>query len=148
MDFLNGRLPAFLDATFNWISAEDVAIGHWLAATKGRIGERYILGHQNLPLSEFLVLLGQVSGQRPPRLKILYFVAWCAGACGDLSARVAGRTPRARLDGVRMAQQSMRYDSRKAVDELGLPQTPLTVALEDAVHWFRENGYVKKARPR
>lgn len=125
-----------------------MAIGHWLAATKGQIGERYILGHQNLSLCEFLVLLGQVSGQRPPRIKIPYFVAWCAGAFGDLSARVTGRAPRVSLDGVRMAQQPMRYDSRRAVEGLGLPQTPLTVALEQAVHRFRENDYVKKARPR
>jgi dihydroflavonol-4-reductase len=146
VDFLNGRLPAFLEAAFNWIAVKDVAIGHWLAATQGRVGERYILGHQNLPFSDFLGLLGQVSRRRPPRMKIPYFVALCAGGCGELLARVTGQVPRASLDGVRMARQPMRYDSRKAVMELGLPQTPLQDALEQAVRWFREQGYVTNGR--
>lgn len=144
VDFLNGRLPAFLEATFNWISVEDVALGHWLAATKGRVGERYILGHQNLPFSDFLGLLGEVSRQPPPRIKIPYAVAYGAGACGELLARLTGHAPRASLDGVRMARQPMRYESRKAVEELGLPQTPLREALEQAVRWFRTHGYITK----
>lgn len=146
VDFLNGRLPAFLEAAFNWIAVKDVAIGHWLAATQGRIGERYILGHQNLPFSEFLGLLGRVSLRPTPRIKIPYLVALCAGAGGELSALVTGHVPRASLDGVRMAKQPMRYDSRKAVTELRLPQTSLQDALEEAVHWFTEHGYVKNRR--
>jgi dihydroflavonol-4-reductase len=146
VDFLNGRLPAFLDAAFNWISVEDVALGHWLAATKGRVGERYILGHQNLPLSDFLGLLGWASRQPPPRFKIPYAVAYCAGACGELLSRITGQAPRASLDGVRMARQPMRYDSRKAVEELGLPQTPLREALDQAVRWFRAHGYITNGR--
>ncbi len=144
IDFLNGRLPAFLEAAFNWISVEDVAVGHWLAATRGRVGERYILGYRNLPLSDFLDLLGWVSQHPPPRMKIPYAVAFCAGACGELLSRLSGRAPRASLDGVRMARQPMRYDSRKAVEELGLPQTPLREALDQAVRWFTAHGYVKK----
>ena len=146
VDFLNGRLPAFLEATFNWVSVKDVAIGHWLAATQGRVGERYILGHQNLPFSDFLELLGRVSQQRPPRIKIPYSLALCAGACGELLARLTGQIPRASLDGVRMAKQPMRYDSSKAVKELGLPQTPLQDAIEQAVRWFTEQGYVTRGR--
>jgi dihydroflavonol-4-reductase len=146
LDFLNGRLPAFLDAGFNWISVEDVALGHWLAATKGRVGERYILGYRNLPLSDFLELLGWVSQQPPPRLKIPYAVAYCGGACGEILSRVTGRAPRASLDRVRMARQPMRYDCRKAVEELGLPQTPLREALDQAVQWFRTHGYITNGR--
>lgn len=142
VDFLNGRLPAYLDAVFNWIAVEDVAIGHWLAADKGRIGERYILRHENRSLGEVLALLGEVSGQAPPRLKIPYAVAYVAGAMGELMGRLSGREPRASLDGVRMAGQPMRYDSRKAVKELSLPQTPLRKAMEEAVNWFRQHGYV------
>jgi dihydroflavonol-4-reductase len=146
VDFLNGRLPAFVDAILNWISVEDVAMGHWLAATKGRIGERYILGHENLPLHEFLRLLASASQQPPPRLKIPYAVAWCAGACGELVGRITGQVPHACLDGVRMARQPLRYDSRKAVTELGLPQSPLQKAIEQAVRWFTTHGYITKRR--
>jgi dihydroflavonol-4-reductase len=144
VDFLNRRLPAYLDAVFNWISVRDVAIGHWLAFTRGRIGERYILGHENLPLAQFLALLADVSHLCPPRTKIPYGVAYVAGAFGEVWGRLSGREPRASLDGVRMAGHPMRYDSSKAVKELELPQTPLRVAVEEAVMWFRTHGYVTK----
>jgi dihydroflavonol-4-reductase len=142
VDFLNGRLPAFLNAVFNFVHVGDVATGHWLAAEKGRIGERYILGGHNLSLSDFLQLLAKVSGRPAPRIKIPYAVAYMAGAVGELTGRLTGREPRASLDGVRMASLPMRYDSSKAVKELGLPQTPLEAAVEEAVHWFRQHGYV------
>jgi dihydroflavonol-4-reductase len=144
VDFLNGRLPAYVDAEFNWISVRDVAMGHWLAFQHGRIGERYILGHENLPLGHVLALLGEVSQLPPPRIKIPYAVAFLAGAFGEAWGRVSGREPRASVDGVRMAGSPMRYDSRKAVKELGLPQTALRVAMEEAVSWFRTHGYVMK----
>lgn len=144
VDFLNGRLPAFLDAVFNWVHVKDVAVGHWLAATRGKVGERYVLGHQNLPLGEFLELLAQVSGQPAPRIRIPYAVAYTAGVCGEIWGRVSGREPRASLDGVRMAGHPMRYDSSKAVKELDLPQTPLRVAVEEAVQWFRQQGYITR----
>jgi dihydroflavonol-4-reductase len=142
VDFLNGRLPAFLNAVFNFVHVGDVATGHWLAAEKGRIGERYILGGHNLSLSDFLQLLAKVSGRPAPRIKIPYAVAYMAGVVGELTGRLTGREPRASLDGVRMASLPMRYDSSKAVNELGLPQTPLEAAVEEAVHWFRQHGYV------
>ena len=137
IDFLAGRLPAYLDATFNWIAVSDVAVGHWLAASQGRVGERYILGHENLSLGEFLSLLGDVSRRRPPRMKIPYVAAWCAGVCGEFAGRLTGQVPRASLEGVRMARQPMRYDSSKAVKDLGLPQSPLRDAMDEAVAWFR-----------
>ncbi|MDT7042867.1 hopanoid-associated sugar epimerase [Candidatus Nitronereus thalassa] len=148
VDFLNGRLPAYLDAVFNWIAVEDVAFGHWLAAEKGRCGERYILGHENRSLEEVLALLGEVSGQTPPRFKIPYAVAYIAGAAGEMMGRLSGREPRASLDGVRMAGQPMRYDSRKAMSELGLPQTSLRKAMEEAVNWFRQHGYTTQGETR
>jgi dihydroflavonol-4-reductase len=144
VDFLNGRLPAFLEAVFNFIHVGDVAQGHWLAAAKGRAGERYILGGENMSLSAFLRILAKVSGQPGPRMKIPYAVAYLAGAFGELSGRFSGREPRASLDGVRMAGLPMRYDSGKAVRELGLPQTPLTEAVNEAVQWFRQQGYVPR----
>jgi dihydroflavonol-4-reductase len=142
VDFLNGRLPAYLDAVFNFVHVGDVATGHWLAADKGRVGERYILGGQNVSLSDFLQILAKVSGRSAPRMKIPYAVAYMAGLFGGLAGRLTGREPRASLDGVRMAGLPMRYDNSKAVRELGLPQTPLQAAAEEAVQWFRQHGYV------
>ena len=144
VDFLNGRLPAFVDAELNWIDVADVAEGHRLAAEAGRTGERYILGHRNMMLRDFLQLLAEVSGRPAPRMKIPYAVAYMAGAAGELWGRVTGREPRASLDAVRMAASPMRYEGGKAVKELGLPQSPIRAAMEDAVRWFRAGGYVEK----
>ncbi|MDH4369149.1 MAG: NAD-dependent epimerase/dehydratase family protein [Nitrospira sp.] len=146
VDFLNGRLPAYLDALFNWVHVGDVGMGHWLAAEKGRVGERYILGHENLLLGDFLQILSQVSGRPAPRMKIPYAVAWMAGAVGELTGRLSEREPRATLDGVRMASIPMRYDSSKAIKELGFPQTPLRTAAAEAVEWFRTHGHVTTGR--
>jgi len=147
VDYLTGRLPAFLNTDLNWVSVEDVAAGHWLAAKEGRIGERYILGHANLSLGEFLGILANVSGQPAPKIRIPYAVAWMAALVGNFYGRFTAREPRATLDGVRMARASMRYDSRKAVKQLGFPQTPIPVAVAKAVEWYRENGYTNKGGP-
>ena len=144
VDFLNGRLSAFVDAEFNWIDVADVVRGHWLAMEKGRVGRRYILGHRNMKLGEFLRLLAKVSGLPAPRWRIPYAVAYAAGVAGESWGRLSRRAPRAGLDAVRMAGCPMRYDSGRAVSELGLPQSPLEAAMEEAVHWFRANGYVTK----
>ncbi len=148
VDFLNGRLPAFLNAIFNFVHVDDVAHGHWLAADKGRVGERYILGHRNMSLGEVLEILAAVSEQAAPRMKIPYAVAYMAGAFGELSGRLTGHEPRASLDGVRMAGHPMRYDSGKAEKELGLPRTPVETAIEEAVQWFRQHGYVTRGGTR
>jgi dihydroflavonol-4-reductase len=142
VDFLNGRLPAYLDTVFNCVHVGDISMGHWLAAEKGRVGERYILGHQNLPLGDFFQILAQVSGRPAPRMKIPYAIARMAGVIGERTGRLSGREPRATLDGVRMASIPMRYNSSKAIKELGFPQTPLHKAAEEAVTWFRTNGHV------
>ncbi len=144
VDFLNGRLPGFLEAAFNFVPVRDVAMGHWLAATSGRVGERYILGGANIPLSEFLEILARTSRQPAPKMKIPYALAYLAGLFGDLSGGLTGREPRATRDGVRMARVPMLFDSGKAVKELGFSQTPLTKAAEEAVQWFRQHGYVTR----
>lgn len=141
VDYLNGRLPAILDTNLNWVSVEDVAAGHWLAAQKGSIGERYILGHANLSLGEFFVILAEVSGKPAPKVRIPYAVAWMAAVVGNFSGRITAREPQATLEGVRMAGLPMQYDSRKAIEQLGFPQTPLSRAAAEAVEWFRKNGY-------
>jgi dihydroflavonol-4-reductase len=142
LDFLKGRLPAFLDAVFNFVDVRDVAFGHWLAAIKGQVGQRYILGHETISLSAFLEMLSTASGLPVPRIKIPYAVAYLAGAFGELFGRATGRESRATLDGVRMAGIPMHYDSSKAVKELGLPQTPVYQAVMEAVRWYRQQGYV------
>jgi dihydroflavonol-4-reductase len=141
VDFLNGKMPGYVDTGLNFVDVEDVAQGHWLAAQKGKIGERYILGNQNMTLKEFLTLLAKVSNRAAPRFRIPYAVAWMAGAVSTGLASLTGKEPLIPLDGVRMAHAPMYYDASKAVRELGLSQTPIETALQKAVAWFRENGY-------
>jgi dihydroflavonol-4-reductase len=143
VDFLNGKLPAYIETGMNFVDVEDVAAGHWLAVEKGKVGERYILGHENLTLKDFLSLAGKVAKRPAPRFRIPYTLAWLAGAVSTGISSMTGREPRIPLDGVRMAHTPMYYDARKAVRDLGLPQTSIETALWKAVAWFRMNGYVK-----
>jgi len=142
VDFLNGKMPAYVDTGMNFVDVEDVAEGHWLAAQKGRIGERYILGNQNLTLKDFLGLVARIGGRPAPKIQIPYTVAWLAGAISTGLASLTGKPPTIPLDGVRMAHAPMYYSSAKAIHELGLPQTPIDVAVEKAVRWFKEHHYV------
>jgi dihydroflavonol-4-reductase len=137
VDFMRGRMFASLRTGLNVVHVRDVARGHLLAARKGRIGERYILGHANLALREIFGLLAAITGRRPPRLTIPYAVAWLGAACLEGGARLTGRVPQVPLTAVRMARKRMFFDPAKAVRELGLPQTDVRQALEDAVEWFR-----------
>ena len=142
VDFMRGRMFASLDTGLNLVHVRDVARGHLLAARHGRIGERYILGHANLPLREIFGLLAAITGRRPPRLTMPYAVAWLGAACLEGGARLTGRVPPVPLNAVRMARKRMYFDPSKAVRELGLPRTDVRQALEDAVAWFRAHGYV------
>jgi dihydroflavonol-4-reductase len=143
VDFLNRKMPGYVETGLNFVDVEDVAAGHWLAAEKGKIGERYILGNRNMTLKEFLDALAKVSGLPAPRFKIPYAVAWMAGAVSTSLSYLTNKEPAIPLNGVRMAHEPMYYDASKAVRELGLPQTPVEKALEKSVKWFRENGYAK-----
>jgi dihydroflavonol-4-reductase len=144
VDFLNHRMPAYLDTGLNWVHVRDVAIGHILAAREGRIGERYILGHAdgNWTMQQALSALAEISGMPAPRTRIPYVVALMAAYLNEAASRVTGRPPRAPLAGVRMAKHKMYFSPAKAIRELGLPQTPPKQGLADAVEWFRANGYV------
>ena len=146
VDFLNRRLPAYLDTGLNWVHVRDVAIGHILAAQKGRVGERYILGNAdgNWTMRETLAALKDITGIPAPGIRIPYWVALAAGHVSEGIARVTGKPPRAPLAGVRMARYKMWFNPAKAIRELGLPQTPVKQAMTEAVEWFRANGYVKK----
>ncbi|MEE8425026.1 MAG: hypothetical protein V3S11_04320, partial [Elusimicrobiota bacterium] len=141
VNFLNRRMPSYIDTGLNVVHVGDVAEGHYLAALKGRIGERYILGGENLSLKSILEILSEETGLPAPRFQTPYAVAWLFGAVDTARARLFGGTPMAPLDAIRMARYRMYYDSSKAVEELGLPQTPARTALRDAADWFRSNGY-------
>ena len=145
VDFLNHRMPAYLDTGLNWVHVRDVAIGHILAAQNGSIGERYILGHAkgNWTMQEAFAVLEEVTGIRAPTLRIPYSVALGAAYANEALSWFTGRPPKAPLAGVRMAKHKMYFNPAKAIRELGLPQTPPKQALADAAEWFRQNGYVK-----
>jgi dihydroflavonol-4-reductase len=146
VDFLNRAMPAYLDTGLNWVHVRDVAIGHILAAGKGRIGERYILGNAegNWTLREAFGVLEQITGIPGPKLRVPFFVALSAAHVDEALSRLTGKPPKAPLAGVRMAKYKMFFNPAKAIRELGLPQTPPRQALADAVEWFRTNGYVKR----
>jgi len=141
VDFLNGRMPSYIDTGLNIIHVRDAAMGHYLAALKGKVGERYILGGENLTLEEILRMLSGLTGLPAPRFKTPYAVAWAVGAVDTVRLRLFGGEPIAPLDAVRMAKHKMFYDPAKAVRELGLPRTPAREALRDAAEWFCANGY-------
>lgn len=138
LDFLNGRLPAYVDTGLNLVDVRDVARGHWLAASRGRVGERYLLGAENLALREILRELADISGRRAPRIRLPYSLAWTAGAACHAWSRLSGRPPAVPIEGVRMARYRMFADCSKARRELGFHPGPVRPALERAVAWFSE----------
>jgi len=133
-DFLAGRLPAYLDTGMNVVDVDDVAEGHWLAFHRGRRGERYILGHANLTMRELLALLAKASGRAAPRVRLPHALALALAYGGKLLGRA--RVP---LEGVRTAREIRFASCARAVHELGLPQTPVHIALEKAVRWFERS---------
>ncbi|MFQ5521102.1 MAG: hopanoid-associated sugar epimerase [Candidatus Methylomirabilia bacterium] len=146
VDFLAGRLFATLDTGLNLIHVRDVARGHILAAEKGRVGEKYILGHRNCSLEEIFGLLARITRRPAPRHRVPYSLAWLGALAMESMAHLSGRPPRVSLTAVRMAKKRMFFDATKAVRELGLPQIPVEQALEDAVRWFVAHGYAPAPR--
>jgi dihydroflavonol-4-reductase len=141
VDFLNGRLPAYVDTGLNLVDVRDVALGHLLAAERGRPGENYILGAVNLTLRQMLELLSRMTGRHPPRLKLPHWIPLAIAHLEEPFARWLGRDPRVPLNGVRMSKSVMFFDASKAVRELGFPQSPIEPAFERAVNWFSEHDY-------
>jgi|SRR5579863_3243802 len=141
VDFVRGKMPAYLDTGLNVVDVRDVADGHVAACERGRVGERYILGAENLTLQQIFVSLGEIAGRPAPKMQVPYAVAYAAGAISTAWAGMTGREPRAPLDGVRMARKKMWVRHDKAARELGYAPGPARVALERAVEWFRGNGY-------
>jgi dihydroflavonol-4-reductase len=145
VDFLNRAMPAYLDTGLNWVHVRDVATGHMLAAEKGRLGERYILGNAegNWTMKEAFAVLEQITGVAAPKMRIPYAVALGAAYANEAISSITHKEPKAPLAGVRMAKYKMFFNPAKAIRDLGLPQTPAKQALADAAEWFRANGYVK-----
>jgi dihydroflavonol-4-reductase len=145
VDFLNRQMPAYLDTGLNWVHVRDVAVGHILAAERGRPGERYILGNAegNWTMREAFQVLQEITGVPAPKFQIPYGIALAAAHVDECISRLTRKAPKAPLAGVRMARYKMFFNPAKAIRELGLPQTPPRQALADAVDWFRANGYLK-----
>ncbi|HUN59606.1 MAG TPA: hopanoid-associated sugar epimerase [Candidatus Binataceae bacterium] len=141
-DFLNRRMPAYIDTGLNLAPVEDIARGHLLAAERGRIGEKYVLGGENLTLAEMLDRLAQLSGLPAPRYKIPYGVALAFAYGAEALSRVTLRPPRASLTEVRMARKRMFFDDAKARQELGYNPGSVNEALRRAITFFRSHGYV------
>jgi len=141
VDFLLGRMPAYVDTGLNLVDVRDVARGHLAAAERGRSGERYILGARNLTLREILEELARLGGRPAPRVRIPYAVAWTYAAAGTALASLTGREPRAPLDAVRMSRKKMWVRTDKAQRELDFAPGPVEEALRRAIEWFRENQY-------
>jgi len=139
----NGGMPAYVDTGLNLVHVDDVASGHLLALEKGRSGENYILGGQDVRLKDMLAVICPLAGRKPPRLRLprgpLYPLAWCSEA----AARFTGNEPMLTVDALNMSRHHMFFSSKKAQDELGFTARPYQEAIADAVAWFRQAGYIK-----
>ena len=138
-----GRIPAFVDTGLNLVHVDDVAAGQLAALHRGRIGERYILGGENVPFAQMLEDISRLVGRRAPRLRIPHAVALPIAYAAEGLALLTRKEPFASIDAVRMARHSMYFTSRKAERELGFKARPYIEGLADAVRWFRDAGYVR-----
>jgi dihydroflavonol-4-reductase len=148
VDYLRGRMLAYLDTGLNIVHVRDVARGHIQAAARGRAGERYILGHAagNLDLRAIFQRLSAYTGIPAPRVRLPHGGALALAALAEGMARVTGGQPLVARTAVRMAAKRMFFDPAKAVRELGLPQTPVDEALQEAADWFWAHGYAPRRR--
>jgi len=136
LDFVRGEMPAYIDTGLNLVDARDVARGHLLAAEKGKVGERYILGCENLTLQQILERLAGITGKKAPAVQLPYAVAYAAGLFTTGWAAISGQTPRVPMEAVRMAKKKMFVTHEKAARELGYRPGPVDEALRRAVDWF------------
>jgi dihydroflavonol-4-reductase len=140
LDAAAGRMPAYVDTGLNIVHVDDVAAGHLLAFERGRSGERYILGGEDMTLQMILAQIARLVGRKPPRIRLPYAAVLPVAYLAEAFAKVSGRSGRVTLEGVRMSRKRMFFSSGKAVSELGYRWRPPPEAFEDAVRWFRERG--------
>lgn len=142
VDFLKKKFPAYVDTGLNLVDVKECALGHLAALEKGRSGERYILGGENLTLKQILDKLAAITGLPSPRIRVPYVLALATGVVDEIvTGRIRGREPRATIDAVRMGRKKMFVSSAKAERELGWKRVPVDDALRRAADWFRGNGY-------
>ena len=139
-----GRIPGFVDTGLNLVHVDDVAAGHLAALEHGVVGERYILGGANVTFADMLADIARLVGRKPPRLRIPRAAVMPIAYAAEALARFTGREPFATVDGVRMAKYRMFFTAAKAERDLGHRPRPYMAGLEDAIHWFRENGYLDR----
>jgi dihydroflavonol-4-reductase len=143
-DAASGRIPAYIDTGLNVVHVGDVATGHVLALERGRIGERYILGSENLTLAQLLTIVAEEAGRPPPRIRLPHELLWPVAVLAEGLARVTGIEPPVTRDHLRMARKRMFFSSAKAIAELGYAPRPARPAVADAIEWFRANGMVRR----
>jgi dihydroflavonol-4-reductase len=139
-----GRMPAFVDTGLNLVHVDDVAQGHLAALDRGKIGERYILGGQNVQLSEMLAVIANLIGRRPPRVRLPRSAIVPLALAAETVARFTGREPFVTMDALRMSKYRMFFTAAKAERDLGFTARPFTDALTDAIRWFRDAGHIKR----
>ena len=146
LDFLNGKMPGYVETGLNFVGVEECAAGHLLLAEKGKVGERYLLGGENLTLKAMLDMLAKVTGLRAPSLKIPHGLALGVAYANTVFSRLLGREPGIPIEGVKIARHMMFVDCSRAQRELGFKACPVAAALERAVRWYEANGYIAKGR--
>jgi dihydroflavonol-4-reductase len=146
VDFLNGKMPGYVDTGLNFVGVEECAAGHLLVAEKGKVGERYLLGGENLTLKQVLDILANITKLPAPMLKLPHGVALGAAYASTFFARIVGKEPGIPVEGVKIAQHKMFVDCTRAQRELGFKAGPVSAALQRAVTWYEQNGYVSKRR--
>jgi dihydroflavonol-4-reductase len=146
LDFLNGKVPGYVETGLNFVGVEECAAGHLLVAEKGKVGERYLLGGENLTLKQMLDTLSKITGLPAPRLKIPHRLALGVAYANTLFSRMIGREPGIPVEGVKIARHMMFVDCSRAQRELGFKAGPVSAALERAVRWYESNGYIAKGR--
>lgn len=147
IDFLNGKMPGFVDTSLNVVDVDDVAAGHVLAAERGAIGRSYILGGENLELRQILETLAQITGLPVPTLRVPRSLVLAAARVSQVvEGRLLRRQPTVPLEGVRMATTRMEFNDARARDELGYRSRPAAQALERSARWYADNGYVTPER--
>lgn len=142
LDFIRGRIPAYVNTGMNLVDVEDVAAGHILALERGRPGERYILGNMNMNLGQMFKVLEEISGKKAPKIEVPIWLAMGVGYMDEfVEGRLLGRVPFIPVEGLRVSRKPMYVNCDKAVNNLGMPQSAVEDALEKAIRWFRDHGY-------
>jgi len=146
LDYLNGKMPGYVETGLNFVGVEECAAGHLLVSEKGKVGERYLLGGENLTLKEVLDTLAKITGLPAPWMKIPHGLALSVAYVDGAVSRLVGKEPGIPVEGVKIAQHKMFVDASRARRELGFQPGPVAAALERAARWYQANGYVRAGR--